>query len=84
MVIQTLINNITPDTYQALKRAIELGKWPNGEALSEQQKALCMEAVIRYDNTHLSEQQRVGYIDRGSKQQGEVCDGNQEKPLKWP
>lgn len=86
MNFEQLIENITPEIHRALKRAIEIGKWPDGKALTQQQKALCLEAVISYDSKFLGEEQRVGYIDRGSKSDGELCDddqGSQEKPLKW-
>ena len=91
MNFDQLINNITPDIHAALRRAIEIGKWPDGKALTDDQKALCMEAVINYEQRFVKEQDRVGYIDRGSKAEGELCGddaGNSfkadgVKPLKW-
>ena len=90
MNYEKLINNLTPDIHASLKRAIELGKWPDGRSLTDDQKALCMEAVITYDNRRLNTDQRVGYIDRGSKSDGDVCDDTDEmsgadepSPLKW-
>lgn len=87
MDMNQLINNLTPEIHLNLKRALELGKWPDGRPLTELQKELCMEAVISYEYQHLSEEQRVGYIDRGSKAEGEMCDDNPSeellKPLKW-
>lgn len=84
-----LLKQLTPEVYQSLRRAIELGKWPDGRVLTEQQKELCMEAIIRYDAMHYSEQQRVGYIDRGKKA-GESCDSpvdeaplDQDQPIRW-
>ena len=32
--LQVLLNNITPTVYEALKRAVELGKWTDGTRLS--------------------------------------------------
>lgn len=78
-----LIDKMSPEIHRSLKRAIELGKWPDGRLLTEQQKELCMEAVIAYDSQHLNEEQRVGYIDRGSKAEGEQCGDEQPSPLKW-
>lgn len=89
MDLEKLIANITPEIHSALKTAIEIGKWPDGRALTAEQRALCMEAVIHYDQRFLREEDRVGYIDRGSKAQGETCDGDggatesAETPLKW-
>jgi uncharacterized protein YeaC (DUF1315 family) len=85
MDFEKLIENITPDIHLSLKRAIEIGKWPDGKIVTQEQRSLCMEAVIAYDNKFLTQDQRVGYIDRGSKADGELCDDNDatEKPLKW-
>ena len=73
---------MTPDIHQRLRRAVELGKWPDGSSLSDEQKATCMEAVIAYEAANLPEQQRVGYIDRGSKAAEAACDDPQ--PLILP
>ncbi|ARN75943.1 YeaC family protein [Oceanicoccus sagamiensis] len=91
MDFEQLISNITPDIHTALKRAIEIGKWPDGQRLTQEQRELCMEAVINYEQRFVAETDRVGYIDRGSKAEGELCDDkpdpgdnpNQERPLKW-
>jgi uncharacterized protein YeaC (DUF1315 family) len=85
MDFEKLIENITPDIHLSLKRAIEIGKWPDGKIVTQEQRSLCMEAVIAYDNKFLTEEQRVGFIDRGSKDDGELCDDDAaaEKPLKW-
>lgn len=66
MDIETLIQNITPEIYENLKTAVELGKWANGEVLSEEQRQLCMQAVIMYERT-LPEQERSGYIEQSCK-----------------
>ncbi|WP_369809212.1 YeaC family protein [Oceanicoccus sp. KOV_DT_Chl] len=89
MNFEQLINNLTPDIHASLKKAIEIGKWPDGKALTQEQKELCMEAVINYEQRFLPEEQRVGYIDRGSKAEGEQCgddaspDADADTPLKW-
>lgn len=58
-----LLDNITPDIYQNLKRSVELGKWPNGDKLTVEQKQLCLQAMIAYEQKNLPEQQRTGYIE---------------------
>ncbi len=67
MEFAELINNLDADTCDRLRRALELGKWPDGRLLSRDQKELCMQAVIAFDHRHKELKQRVGYIDRGSK-----------------
>lgn len=74
MQFDDMINTITPETYQNLKRAVELGKWPDGVRLTQEQREQCMQAVIAYDAKHLPEEERVGHIDKGVKEEGEVCD----------
>lgn len=84
MTYEELIERLDPSVYQSLKRAIELGKWPDGRGLSEQQRTICMEAVIYYENLHnLPASERVGYIDRGHKD-GDTCDSPQDtQPLNF-
>ena len=89
--IADLLNNITPDIYQNLKRSVELGKWPNGERLSDEQKALCMQAVIAYEKKHLPPEQHTGYIETKKhthcgSETGDVVMGDgadEEKPLNF-
>ncbi len=89
MNFEQLINSMTPEIHGNLKRAIEIGKWPDGAMLTQQQKESCMEAVITYEGKFLDENQRVGYIDRGKKEDGEVCETTSpssvedEIALKW-
>ena len=85
MTLEELIASITPETYDNLKRAVELGKWPDGSRLSPEQRANCMQAVIAYGERHLSEQQRVGFIDRGVKEEGEMCGDHDhaEQPVRF-
>ncbi len=70
-----------------LRRAVELGKYPDGRRLNEQERALCLQAIIVWEKHHLSDEQRTGFIDRGSKAEGEVCasDHEHEQPqtLHW-
>ncbi len=63
MTYEQLIEAMTPEMHRSLKRAVELGKWPNGERLSEEQRSICLRAVITYDQ-RLPQAERTGYIDR--------------------
>ena len=38
MNIDDMINGMTPEVYQRLVTAVELGKWPDGVALTPEQK----------------------------------------------
>lgn len=60
--LDELLQNLNPQIVGSLKRAIELGKWPNGVALSAQQKMLCAEAVAYWEQKHSAPAERVGYV----------------------
>lgn len=85
MDFEDMIQSITPEVYENLKRAVELGKWPNGTLLTKEQLELSMQAIIAYDHEHHTDEQRVGYIDRGEKDEGETCDSDTEaeKPIRF-
>lgn len=74
MTYEELIKRLDPSVYQNLKRSLELGKWPDGRMLTPEQRRICMEAIIYYEEHHqLPTEERVGYLDRGKKA-GTVCD----------
>ena len=93
MQIDEIISAITPEAHKNLIRAVELGKWPDGTRLSKEQREQCMQAVIAYDAKHLPEQERVGHIDRGVKEEGEARESHdhddpkasaaEERPVKF-
>ena len=80
MEYRETIEGMSAEVYERLKLALELGRWPDGRVLTPEQKQETMQAVIAWGQLHLPEEERVGYIDAGSKQ-GESCDDPQ--PLKW-
>ncbi|MDG0971917.1 MAG: DUF1315 family protein [Porticoccaceae bacterium] len=61
MDLKQLLDSITPEVYERLKRAIEIGKWPDGRSLAAGQKELCIQAVIAYDERKPPEE-RTGYV----------------------
>jgi len=75
--IDELIDGITPEIYQNLRSAIELGKWETGEPLSDEQKEYCMQAIIAYEHRHVPVERRTGLMNpqalaatRCAKQEG--------------
>lgn len=60
--LEDLLKTITPELYEQLKSAIELGRWENGDRLTDEQKANCLQIVIAYDEAFRSPEQRVGYV----------------------
>jgi|TARA_R110000822_G_scaffold60287_12_gene150264 uncharacterized protein YeaC (DUF1315 family) len=85
MDLQQLIESITPEIYDNLKRAVELGKWPDGSRLTIDQREHSIRAVIAYDARHKAEEDRVGYV--APKKSKEPCSSKSKpsdvQPLKW-
>lgn len=71
----TLLATLTPELVTAFRRAIEIGKWPDGRKVTDEQRATCMQAVIAWEHRHLPEAERTGYIDKGEKD-GDHCDSH--------
>jgi uncharacterized protein len=82
MDYQQMIANMNPETYRSLRRAVELGKWPDGNPLTPEQRENAMQAVIAWGEQHLQQSERVGYIDKGHKE-GDSCDDPVETTLNW-
>jgi uncharacterized protein YeaC (DUF1315 family) len=79
MDLPQLLESITPEICQSLMRAVELGKWPDGRALTDEQKSLCMQAIIAYDQRRPADQ-RTGYVPPKTTACSPPPD---EQPLKW-
>ena len=59
--------NLDLPTYEKLKTAVEIGKWPTGQALTVEQKSICMEAVMTYEAANFPEDKRTGYMEQACK-----------------
>lgn len=81
MSIEALLNNLNPQIIGSLKRAIELGKWPNGVSLTEQQRRLCAEAVANWEKRNLPAEAQVGYVP--PKKTPCADKGEEEQKLTW-
>ena len=68
MTVDELIKAMTPDVFQNMKGALELSRWPDGRKMDREQKGLCMEALIRYEEmTDMPADQRIGYMEAACK-----------------
>jgi uncharacterized protein YeaC (DUF1315 family) len=68
--VKELIKNITPEIHRQLKIAVGIGRWETGDKLSEEQKALCLQAIIAYDEYYLEPESRVGFVGNKKTCQG--------------
>ena len=64
------VQSLDAESYQAIKRALELGKWPNEERLTPEQQEVCMQAVIGYEAKHLPENERTGFMGQACPSTG--------------
>jgi len=62
MQLDAFLQHMTPAIHQALRTALELGKWPDGRPLTEQEREASLQAVIVYEHEHLPESERVGFM----------------------
>ncbi len=82
MSYQQTIDELSPEVYQRLVRAVELGKWPDGKVLTSEQRAHAMAAIIAWGERHLPERERVGFLEK-KQEAAAPCDTSSETPLKW-
>ncbi|EBX9032434.1 DUF1315 family protein, partial [Salmonella enterica subsp. enterica serovar Heidelberg] len=52
MNLDEIINSMTPEVYQRLSTAVELGKWPDGVALTPEQKENSLQLVMLWQARH--------------------------------
>ncbi|SUD90444.1 YeaC family protein [Psychrobacter phenylpyruvicus] len=73
---------MTPELVASFRTAIEIGKWPDGNKLTTEQRETCMQAVMIWEHENLPPQERVGYIHKPVKKDGTVvgeeCDVEHE------
>jgi len=82
MDYEQLIASLTPDVVTRLRRGIETGRWPDGRALTPEQREHSLAAVLAWEQRHLPEEERTGYIDRSARERARrKRDGTD--PLRW-
>lgn len=84
VLLARMLEVLTPEVVGNLRKAIELGKWPDGKRLTREQLETSLQAVIAWESKHLPEAERSGYIEKQEKE-GEVCDTPhvEDKPVKF-
>ncbi|WP_254499999.1 YeaC family protein, partial [Salmonella enterica] len=59
MNLDEIFNSMTPDFYQRLSTAVELGIWPDGVALTPEQKENSLHLVMLWQARHNTEAQHM-------------------------
>lgn len=86
MEIAQIIESMTEDVYQRLATAVELGKWPDGVALTPEQKENSLQLVMLWQARYNAEAQHMtidthGQMVMKSKQQLKEDFGIAPKPI---
>lgn len=86
MNIDDMIGGMTQEIYQRLVTAVELGKWPDGVALTAEQKENCLQLVMLWQARYNSDAQHMtidtnGQMVMKSKQQLKEDFGISPKPI---
>ncbi|MGU3522486.1 YeaC family protein [Enterobacteriaceae bacterium C23F] len=86
MNIEQMIEGMTEEVYQRLATAVELGKWPDGVALTPEQKENCLQLVMLWQARNNTDAQHMTIDTQGqmvmkSKQQLKEDFGIAPKPI---
>ncbi|MDX1303739.1 YeaC family protein [Photobacterium sp.] len=52
MDVKQLLAAMTPDVYQRILTAVEIGRWPDGTPLTAEQRDSALQAVMLYQSRH--------------------------------
>lgn len=59
MNLEQMIESMTPEIYQRLLTAVETGKWPDGVALTAEQKENSLQLVMLWQARHNTQAQHM-------------------------
>ena len=62
MQFDELMQALSPERYKALCRAVELGKWPDGRILGQEEREISLQLLIAHDAKFKARQDRIGYV----------------------
>ena len=65
-----------------MRTAVETGRWPDGRQVSDEQRRLCLQAVIAWEARNLPEEERTGYVANHCKSVTTTDDGEQPVALR--
>jgi uncharacterized protein YeaC (DUF1315 family) len=57
--LEAMLEAMTPEVYERLSTAVEIGKWPDGVALTQEQKDHCLQLVMLWQARHNDEPQHM-------------------------
>ncbi|WP_455843678.1 YeaC family protein [Pantoea agglomerans] len=57
--LEAMLEAMTPEVYERLSTAVEIGKWPDGVALTPEQKENCLQLVMLWQARHNDDPQHM-------------------------
>ncbi|MEY8710247.1 hypothetical protein A9B99_18475 [Mangrovibacter phragmitis] len=86
MDFEAVLSTMTPEIYQRLATAVELGKWPDGVPLTPEQKENCLQLVMLWQQRTNADPEHMtigtnGQIMMKSKQQLKAEFGIETSPI---
>lgn len=88
MDIKQLVQSLTYPQYENLRTALELGKWPDGNRLTDEQRENTMQLVITYQSQVLKSDEHMAVGGSGEvnikskaelKKQFDIKDDSEDK-----
>lgn len=83
MDYNTLIGTLSVDIVARLRKAVEIGRWPDGTLVTAAQREHSLQAIIAWEQAHVPKEQRVGFIDKGRKGGVAVAGDSGPDTLRW-
>jgi len=74
---------LSREVYENLRRAVELGRWPDGRTLTAEQRQTSLQAVIAWEQANLPEHERSGYIAKPGCATDSATESAAEQPVNW-
>ena len=81
--LQALVSGMTPEIYQNLKKAVETGRWPDGNVVTSEQRANALQGVIAYEQLNMKDEEKTGFMPQVPGACGTEPGDSDEKPLNW-
>ena len=74
MSFQDTASKLSPDIIARMREAVELGRWPDGKSLTDEQRQTTLEAVMAWEAVHLPPEERIGHMPQSD------CAPSESKP----
>lgn len=63
--LEAMLAAMTPEVYERLAAAVETGKWPDGVALTQEQRDNCLQLVMLWQARHNHDPQHMTIAQGG-------------------